>query len=295
MITVIGKNSQLCRTFLEESAYNIDLLDKQCLDLTRLDSIQSVLKNYKNKVILNFASFNDVLNSTSKDANIINHLAMLELAKFCSKNKIFLVHISTDYVFRGDKGFYDTTDAPDPINDYGKSKLNGELAIKSILNESLIIRTSWLYSSFDTQNNFLHKILNSFLVENKETFYGAIDIFGSPTSTKSLARFLEIVLKSILHKDPRNYFGTYHFCDTGRISRYEFVAEILNLASQITKKNFNLIRVNQDFFKEPISRPIDSSLDNYSSLKKFDIKSIFWKEALNISINEYIRKYQRES
>ena len=282
MITLLGKNSQLGRSFNNISKMDVDYISSSELDLKKTELISDSLLKYKNnKILINCAAYNDVEGAElSDDSMLINYYAVKELAKFCSEHMIFLIHISTDYVFDGKGGSYHETDHANPINIYGKSKFLGEKAITDNVDNYLIIRTSWLYSHFKTKNNFLHKMLSRY--NDSKKIYGAIDIIGSPTSSNSLAMGLEVVIDNIIKNQfiLNNENKIFHFSDLGRVSRFEFVDEIIRNANKIYNQKMNVEPIKNSFFKLQAQRPADTSLDISMFCKTFKFGANKWDQAL---------------
>jgi len=285
LITLIGGRSQLAQCFLPISKYPITVLNSEDLNLTNLTSIKSKLSLDKNKYLINFAAFNDVeLSESSSDADIINNLAVKELAQHCSETNKVLIQISSDYVFDGLKGNYVESDFPNPINKYGQSRYLGELAIQENASQYVILRTSWLYSHLPTQYNFLSKV-KSVLLKNNQILSGSIDAIGSPTSASSLADAINHMMGKILHhQKPLNKI--FHFSDIGKISRYCFLEKIIN----IYNKKFNLCneinQVSNSSFDLKAKRPLDTSLNCQLFEATFDYKRIEWDTALKKTINQ---------
>ena len=159
-ILVTGSNGQLGlelkKVSKEYPNYKFLFSDIDSLDITDFDAVRHFIIQNKIEVILNCAAYTavDQAEDNVELADLVNHLAVYNIAKICNERKIKLIHISTDYVFDGNgKVPYLETDNPNPISIYGKTKLDGELAIIKInLKNSIIIRTSWVYSNFG--NNF---------------------------------------------------------------------------------------------------------------------------------------------
>jgi len=284
MITVLGGSSQLTQCMRDQFNPECNIINSSDLDLRKISDIQTVLSRYSNKILINCAAFNNVEQAErDSDSQIINNYAVEEIAKFCNKNDIFLVHISTDFVFDGFQGNYKESDQTNPINAYGVSKLAGEKAVQSFAKKYVIIRTSWLYSHLETEHNFLQK-LNKILQKNFQVVYGADDIIGSPTSCISLAEGIKIVLQNSDKVDSINRI--FHFSDLGAVSRFEFVKEITLLIN----KKFNLKNsaqpVKNNFFKLVAPRPNNSSLDCNLFCNTFKYTPIDWKTSLSNTIKQ---------
>ena len=279
MIAVIGANSQLGKCFINSTNYKVKQYLSSDLNLKNIKNIDQSFDPKRFDAVINFSAFNNVEDAEKNaDAFILNHLAVERIAELCSKNKIFLIHISTDYVFDGLDQFYDETYIPNPINKYGLSKLLGEQAIRKYCEEHIIIRTSWLYSNQLSQNNFLYKI-KKMLDQNSNTFFGVIDSFGSPTSALNLANGIEIVLNQFFNSSLK--FGTYHFADIGNVSRYDFLKKILiELSTLKPHKKIDLEKVTNSYFNLVAPRPKNTSLNSELFSKEFHYEFESWDNAL---------------
>lgn len=283
MILVIGKNSQTAKTLIE-LGFEAIYLSTQDLNLLNIDQISTKLSNYEFKIIINLAAYNNVEKAEDdENAFIVNHQAVAEISKFCKHNNCLLIHISSDYVFDGVNGSYTEEDLCNPINEYGKSKLFGEKAIRDILFEHVIIRTSWLYSHFNTPNNFLFKVKQ--LINSGKKISGADDVFGSPTSTLSLAKGILNVIDSYQNKQIN--YGTFHFADLGRVSRYKFIKEI---ALQYSLKNSlqlnTILTAKSSDFIMNAPRPLDTSLKSKKFMDMYNYTFREWDDCLIDVINK---------
>ena len=208
---------------------------KRNLDVTSPRQIEVFFKANRFDFCINAAAYThvDKAEDEPEAAYILNETAPRLLAEACKKHGIFLIHISTDYVFDGTKGApYTTDDEPNPINVYGASKLAGEKAIANVGGDYYIVRTSWLYSEYG--NNFQTKILE----KAKTTTYLQIvtDLFGTPTYAPNLVVFL-------LNKIHESAFANHveHFSDGIAMSWYDLAKRITQIeAKEIASEALNL-------------------------------------------------------
>lgn len=226
-ILVTGAAGQLGKTIEElffKNNLNLDFVfvTKAKLDITNYNEVKNYFNNNNFDYCINCAAYTNVEQAERipKMAFNINAYSVKYLAELCRENNVILIHLSTDYVFDGEKDEpYTTSDATNPINEYGKSKLLGEKYILDILDKYFIIRTSWLYSKKHGKN-FYKTILKKAKTE-KELFITTKQI-GCPTDTVNLSSY---IIK-IIYANNNNY-GIHHFCDEKSMTWYDFAKEIL--------------------------------------------------------------------
>ena len=282
MILVLGKNGQLSKEFQKINKEKTVYLSSQDLDLTKIDSIAPIIQEISPNLIVNFSAYNAVDLAEEDPKNIlINSLAIKEIARYSSEREIPLIHISTDYVFDGIKGKYTEDDSPNPLNKYGKAKLDGENHIKSICKKYFIIRTSWLYSIHG--DNFLTKVIGMY--KNKSDLMGAYDLIGSPTSAKSLAYAIKHLIE--FNKENEKNFGLFHFSNKGAISKYAFVEKIISLLiSNGDIQEVSIKKVRNIDFNLVAQRPYNTSLISNKFAKKFNYKIPLWEDELKSIMGE---------
>lgn len=201
----------------------VDFVNKNKLDITDKAEVNSVFSKNPYDFCINCAAYTNVEQSerSPKKAYSVNAEGVKNLALACKKKGVKFIHISTDYVFDGEKkeGYY-PNDIPNPINEYGKSKLKGEQYIQEILNGYIIIRTSWLYSEYG--HNFYKSILEKAI--KGETLYVTDDQVGCPTDANHLASY-------ILDCIGREHWitGVEHFTDKKAMTWFDFAVSILKI------------------------------------------------------------------
>jgi dTDP-4-dehydrorhamnose reductase len=277
-ILITGAQGQLGCEFqaLQESFSQNHFLfaGRNELQIADEDSINNYFSNNKIDVCVNCAAYTavDKAEQERELAISVNASAVGYLAKACATYNTQFIHISTDYVFDGTATSpYKPDDKTNPVNFYGQTKLNGELnAIKENEN-SIIIRTAWVYSSFG--NNFVKTMMR--LMNERESIGVVKDQLGAPTYAADLAAAIMQII------DKNNFVaGIYHYCNKGNISWYDFAKEI---ASQInTSCIVNAITTAQ--FPTPAARPAYSALDTEKICFAFGIEIPEWKESLRSCI-----------
>lgn len=283
-VLVTGANGQLGSEIkASASAYpNLQFIytDVDDLDITNLESLNAFIEGVGDlHYIINCAAYTAVDKAEDEPelAELINAGACENLAKICKKNKTRLIHVSTDYVFNGNNHEpYIETDASSPNSVYGSSKRNGEKFVEGIAPEYLIIRTSWLYSSFG--NNFVKTIQH--LATDREELNVLFDQIGTPTYARDLA---DTILEIASQKGTAEGFhsGIYHFSNEGVCSWYDFALEIVELSN--LQCNLHPIRSAQ--FPQKANRPAYSVLDKTKIKTNFNIQIPHWKQSLKICID----------
>jgi len=294
-ILVTGSNGQLgseIKNLTQNLAFNIQnfnfyFTDKNNLDITNRLKIEEFIIKNKIDIIINCAAYTAVDKAQTEEelANTINNLAVKYLAKISKERDIALIHISTDYVFDG-KNYkpYIEADPTNPQSIYGKTKLAGEKAILSIdPPNSLIIRTSWLYSEFG--NNFVKTILR--LGKEKDSLKVVYDQIGTPTYAKDLAKvILQIIQNSKLVRVKQqlrtkedkiqNSTQIYHYSNEGVCSWFDFAKEIIKMAN--IKCKVKPIQTKE--YPTPADRPHYSLLNKAKIKNDFGIDIPYWKDSL---------------
>ena len=282
-ILVTGGKGQLgCEINELSSNYNFDWLfsNSNIFDLSDLKNISVFLDNSNPDVIINCAAYTSVDKAEHdfETANTINHKSVELIAKWSYGNNCKLIHISTDYVYGGNSLFpYVETDQTDPLNNYGKTKLLGDIVCQKNNPSSIIIRTSWLYSSFG--NNFLTKMIN--VMQDNDEIEVVDDQFGSPTYAGDLAN---VILYIISNKKWQP--GIYNYTNSGNISWYDFANKIKSIYGFRTI----ITSVSTKEYSQKAKRPKYSILDNSKIINAFKIKQMDYlyslKKCIKITQNE---------
>jgi len=250
-VLVTGSGGQLGKTINELFSKNEDNLDftfvsKEDLDITKKTALKRFFKNNKFDYCINCAAYTNVdqAEKTPEIAYKVNAEGVKYLAKSCKDANVVLIHISTDYVFDGEKKEpYTINDLPNPINEYGKSKLLGEQFVQEIMDRYFIIRTSWLCSK-KHGHNFYRTIINS--AKTKAELSVTVDQMSCPTNTVSLTKYL----MKLINGDSLDY-GIHHFSDKLVMTWYDFAESIL-LENNLNAKT-SLVKANNyvTFAKRP--------------------------------------------
>lgn len=282
-VLITGKNGQLGSELQEvslESRHTFIFCNSHECDIRDQNVIETIVLKHKINTIINCAAYTAVDDAEDDEKNVmnVNFIGVQNLNTVAEKFKIKLIHISTDYVFSGEKSKpYKTEDAVSPIGVYGKSKRKGEEVILNSNTDAIAIRTSWLYSSFG--NNFVKTMLR--LGKTKTALNVVNDQFGSPTYARDLARFcIQLLDVESLNSKQR----IYHYANTGAISWCEFAKEIMSIA----KLNCEIHPVSTDQYPTKADRPKYSVLSNEAIQTDFNVSISFWKDALQDCINRLV-------
>jgi len=265
-VMVCGANGNLGRTLLHLAPHFIGLTSQQ-LDITNFTQVQQAISHYKPHIIINAAAYTDVDGSYfhSQIAKAVNAYGAVNLAKF----DIPILHISTDYIFAGNKiGAYAEDDNPNPLNIYGKTKLQAEQLISDMNPQHVIVRSSWLFGALG--NNFLTKILR--LAQQYKSIKMVSDQVGCAISYRCLAVAL-IRLVDIYQQNQHLSWGIYHYAGLDAYSRYEFTRLIcakayeLKIISHIPQIE-PIISIE---YKSEVKRPLNCCLDSSLFARIFNI------------------------
>lgn len=269
---VTGKTGQLAQAIsANKGPWEYEFLGRDEANLSNLDQLAEAIRARNFDVLVNTAAYTAVDKAEEEQelATIINAEAPGILAKICAEKGAVMIHISTDYVFGLDWNRPLREDDPtEPINAYGKSKWEGEEAIRKELSEHIIIRTSWLYGL--SGHNFPKTMLR--LAKDRNELKVVFDQVGNPTFADDLAEALNHICQSEL----KNAYGTYHFSNEGVCSWYDFARETL-------RKNHNHVAlepVTSDQFPTAARRPHYSVLNKKKIKNTFGLKIRHWQDAL---------------
>lgn len=250
----------------------IELPESFRLDITQEEKIKDFIAGAEPEVVINTAGYTDVdgCETNIELAFSVNAEGVKNLALACQKSRAFLVHLSTDYVFDGNKGTpYCEDDSPNPLGIYGRSKLQGEIYLRQILDRYLLIRTQWLYGK--KGKNFVETILN--LARTRDELKVVDDQWGSPTFTRDLSR----AIKELIEKGAN---GIYHIVNEGYCNWFEFAQKILELnGNQVTLTPLSSTELSASSGR-PAPRPAFSVLSIEKLRKDMGIALPSWQESL---------------
>ena len=275
-ILVTGSKGQVgseLQALADDYEYDFYFTDRDSLDITDTNQIEAFVNKNKIDIIINAAAYTAVDKAEEDEVNAdkVNHLAVKNLAEVAKEHDIKLIHISTDYVFDG-KNYkpYNEDDATNPNGVYGATKLAGEQAMQTINpNNSIIIRTSWVYSSFGA--NFVKTMLR--LGKERDELGVIFDQVGTPTYAKDLAQVIFAIIPTINNENVE----IYHYANEGVLSWYDFAKEIMRMA----KLDCQIDPIETKEYPTPAKRPHYSLLNKAKIKKEFGITIPYWKDSLD--------------
>lgn len=276
-ILVFGKTGQVAREIQKRAP--VAPLGRDEADLCDPSSCFAAIQARAPDAVINAAAYTAVDNAENEEnlATQINGHAPRAMAQACFELDIPFVHISTDYVFDGSgETPWASSDAPDPIGAYGRSKLVGESGIKAVGGRYAIVRTSWVFSSFG--HNFLKTMLR--LADEKKELAIVEDQLGGPTPAGEIAEACLTIVKKL--GENANYAGTYHFSGQPDVSWAEFARAIFSEAG----KDVTVMGIPTSEYPTRAARPPNSRLDCRGITETFDLARPDWRDAISRVLRE---------
>lgn len=282
-ILITGANGQLgseIKSLVQKfPKFQFVFSDLPELDICNREMLAQFVSDHQIKGIINCAAYTavDKAEEDSNTAELVNAIAVGNLVSITEEQNLKLIHISTDYVFDGTSHFpYAEDFEVSPIGVYGKTKRKGEEFVINSESEALVIRTSWLYSSFG--NNFVKTMLR--LGHEREELGVIFDQVGTPTYARDLAKAcLEILSKS----DRLDVNGKlYHFSNEGVASWYDFAKAIM----EIGQVDCNVKPIETKDYPTPAKRPHYSVMNKSKIKADFRIEIPYWRDSLKECIGK---------
>ncbi|HEX7903246.1 MAG TPA: dTDP-4-dehydrorhamnose reductase [Chitinophagaceae bacterium] len=279
-IGVTGANGQLGMELRQLSSawpqYEFIFVSKEQLPIQDVEKVNTFFGKHHPDFLINCAAYTavDKAESEKELAFLVNAEATAILAKACKENNCRFIHISTDYVFDGTATVpYEINAATNPMSVYGESKLKGEQLAQRENPGSIIIRSSWVYSSFG--KNFVKTMIR--LMREKNELNVVNDQLGSPTYAADLARtILQIIASGNWHP------GIYHYSNNGIISWYDFAVAI----KELTGSPCTLHPIPTSQYPTPAKRPAWSVLSTSKIHEVYAVSPIFWRQSLQECLDQ---------
>lgn len=280
----LGKELQYLTDIDPNDNFKFFFADSSMLDITDADAIEEYVKYNSIRYIVNCAAYTAVDRAEDDVARCfaVNRDGVANLGKAAAKHNAKVIHVSTDYVFDGTATIPYTEDMPtSPQSVYGKSKREGEVALLEACPDSIIIRTSWLYSQFG--NNFVKTMLK--LGRERSELNVVADQTGTPTNAADLAA----AIAKILHYSVSNDFksGIYHYSNEGVTTWYDFTKEIHEEAGIETCK---VNPITTDQYPTRATRPKYSVLDKTKIKTTFGIAIPHWQTSLAVCVQSILEE-----
>jgi dTDP-4-dehydrorhamnose reductase len=278
----LGKSIQRISTDYPE--FDFIFTDIDTLDISDYKSVENFVFQRRPDVFVNCVAYTAVDKAESEEilARRVNADAVDNLAKIAGENNVFVVHVSTDYVFDGTAHQpYKEDDNTNPVSVYGKTKLEGEQAVFVNRCRAAVIRTSWLYSEYGV--NFVKTMLR--LGEERSQLTVVNDQIGSPTYAHDLA---EVIMQIIRKNNRIVRQEIYHFSNEGVASWYDFAVEIMLLGHRLC----TVSPIPTADYPTPAKRPSYSVLDKQKIKNHFDLSIPFWQDSLAVCIQNILKGSQ---
>ncbi|MEZ9898969.1 dTDP-4-dehydrorhamnose reductase [Vibrio breoganii] len=288
-VLVTGCNGQVGHCLVKQLTGRVELLavDRAELDITNQNEVEALVSEFKPSFIINAAAHTAVDKAEEEEA--LSFAVNCDGPKFLAESAAgvgaTLMHISTDYVFPGNKdGVYSEDDATGPLGVYGKSKLAGELAIAEETHNFIILRAAWVFGEHG--HNFVKTMLR--LGKDRDALNIVGDQYGGPTYAGDIAAALISIMNQLSKDEDSSRFGIYHYSGAPHVSWCEFAEFIFQEAEEGgLLKAPKITSITTDMYPTPAARPANSKMDCTKIESAFNIKPSDWHLALK-NINEYV-------
>jgi dTDP-4-dehydrorhamnose reductase len=288
-IFVTGEKGQLARCLADVTrgydAYDMVFAGRPGFDLANAADAERHVVALRPDMIVNAAAYTavDKAEAEPADALAINRDGAAAMARAAAKLDIPLIHVSTDYVFAGDKPApYVETDATGPMGLYGQSKLEGEIVVREVTDKHLILRTAWVYSVYGA--NFVKTMLR--VGAGKPELRVVDDQIGNPTSAHDLAAAIISVCQKTLDGSTR--WGTYHMAGQGEVTWFGFAQRIFAAAGQSGFNAPRLVPIATQDYPTPAKRPANSRLDCAKLKAAFGVQLPPWTTSTDWCVKELL-------
>ncbi|NHO32109.1 dTDP-4-dehydrorhamnose reductase [Acetobacter fallax] len=284
-ILVTGGNGQLATSLANLGGAKICRVGRPEFDFDHPETIEATIAVHNPAAVVNAAAWTavDLAEKEVAGAEAANRDGPALLAAICAKRNIPFIHVSTDYVFSGDKGSpYVETDAVSPETVYGRTKADGERLVMKADPKAIILRTSWVYSAHG--KNFVRTMINAGAKNPVLKVVG--DQRGNPTSSDDLAEAILAIL-ALIGRDgwKDEYAGIYHACGTGEATWHEFAVSALKRAAYHGQAMPEVTAIRTEDWPTPAKRPADSRMDNNKLAHVFNVQMPDWHDSVSRTID----------
>jgi dTDP-4-dehydrorhamnose reductase len=283
-IVVVGTTGQLALALHRRArSAGLALAAPRRIDISQRSEVNALFQAQRPDIVVNASAYTNV-DGAERDqerAYAVNASGPRWLAEWCELNGAALIHVSTDYVFDGEKeGEYVENDPTGPLGVYGASKLAGEQHVRASLERHVIVRTSWLFSA-DGQN-FVKTLVR--LASERDSLRVVADQRGRPTAANDLADALLGVARVMLRGDA--HFGTFHFAGTGATTWFDFARAIMREQALYTGRRPEVVAIGSGDYPTLAKRPRNSVLSTYAFESKYGVHPRSWQDGLRETIAE---------
>ncbi|UUM30030.1 dTDP-4-dehydrorhamnose reductase [Vibrio japonicus] len=289
-VLITGQGGQLAWELEQSAPCDVEFiaLSSQSLDITQKTRVFDAVNTHQPDIVINAAAYTavDKAETEPEIAYAVNEQGSEHLALACKELQIPLIHISTDFVFDGEKTTpYQIDDMPNPLNVYGDSKLKGDIKVGNVLgSDATIIRTAWVYSAHG--NNFVKTMLR--LMQEKDKLGIVYDQVGSPTWAKGLAEVIwQLAKQKCSQKQLKDQNNTspqiLHWTDAGVASWYDFAVAIQELALEkgLLSQSIPIRPIPASAYPTPAKRPSFSVIDKFAAEQASGIEATHWRKQLS--------------
>lgn len=285
-ILVTGGKGQLATSLVNLGGPRIRCVGRPDFDFDKPETIAATLNAIKPVAVVNAAAWTavDLAESEQDGAARANATGPEELARLCAEHGIPLIHVSTDYVFSGDKGApYVETDPVSPETVYGRTKAEGESKVLAANPKTIVLRTSWVYSAHG--KNFVRTMINAGAKNPALKVVG--DQKGNPTSSDDLADAILSIL-AVIEKDgwQDSFAGIYHACGTGETTWHGLAVAALQDAATHGQTMPDVTAIRTQDWPTPAKRPADSRMDNSKLTHVFGVTMPAWQESVRKTVHQ---------
>ncbi len=289
-ILIVGSTGQVARALIERAARQgiaVVAHGRPVLDLEKPAGLGSAIVDIRPAAIINAAAYTavDKAESEPERAFAINRDGAAALARAAAVLDVPFVHLSTDYVYDGDKPApYVEGDATAPAGVYGRSKLEGEVAVRAAWAKAIILRTAWVYSPFG--NNFVKTMLR--LASERDRLRVVADQVGSPTSALDIAEAILAILPKLEPDRPEAWAGTYHLAGDGEASWCDLARATLEVAAAHGHRAVPVDAIGTADYPTPARRPANSRLDTTRLREVFGVRLPPWRDSLEVTVTRLL-------
>jgi len=287
-ILVLGCLGQLGRCLndqLVNTDHEVIYTSREQIDIADFEVTKSKILEFSPDLIINATAYTavDKAEEDQKTANLINHLAVKNIADICNQLECWLIHVSTDYVFDGNSNVpYKEEDETNPQGAYGETKLKGELAIQASSCKHIILRTAWVFSEYG--NNFLKTMLRLGAERDELSIVG--DQIGCPTYAQDIAK---TIVETIPQLNSRKDNGIYHYCGDQPCSWYDIANVIFDQAMTNNLKKPSIVNsIETSAYPTPAKRPAFSVLNCSKIENNFGVHASNWHDGIEQVLSKLI-------